>query len=161
MVVGGGEGVVFVVHEGPVRGWGWLPVVGGGDVARDVVTEIAQRGHTVDPCPPFSRYSVSWGEAGSGMGHVWPVVAFAALGVHPPRLGVSNKMSAKVDGEHGDAVPFGGRALDVRGGKRGALVSGNVEEGVEEEVSDALPQGGHLDEGAPPDVLGAARVVEV
>ena len=57
--------------------------------------------------------------------------------------------------------PFGGRALDVRGGKRGVLVSGNVEEIVEEEVSDALPQGGHLDEGARPDVLGGARVVEV
>ena len=28
VVVGGGEGVVSVVHEGHVRGGGWLPVVG-------------------------------------------------------------------------------------------------------------------------------------
>ena len=27
VVVGGGEGVVSVVHEGHVRGWGWLPAV--------------------------------------------------------------------------------------------------------------------------------------
>ena len=33
------------------------------------------------------------------------------------------------------------------GGAWGAVVSGDVEEGVEEEVSDALPQGGCLDQG--------------
>ena len=37
------------------------------------------------------------------------------------------------------------------------LVSGDVENGVAEEVSDALPQGGRLDEGGRPDALGGAR----
>ena len=37
VVVGGGEGVVQIVHEGHVRGGGWLLLVGGGDVPRDVV----------------------------------------------------------------------------------------------------------------------------
>ena len=50
----------------------------------------------------------------------------------------------------------GGRALAVRGGERAALVSGDAEEGVEEEVSDALPQGGRLDEGGRPDAFGGA-----
>ena len=56
---------------------------------------------------------------------------------------------------------FGGRALAVRGGEWGALVSSDVEEGVEEEVSDTLPQGGRLEEGGCPDALGGARGVEV
>ena len=37
VVVGGAGGVVYVVHEGHVRGGGWLLVVGDGDVSRDVV----------------------------------------------------------------------------------------------------------------------------
>ena len=41
VVVGGGEGVVFVVHEGHVRGGGGLVVVGCADVALDVVPEVA------------------------------------------------------------------------------------------------------------------------
>ena len=45
VVVGGGEGVVQIVHEGHVCGGGWLPLVGGGDVPRDVVPEVAQGGH--------------------------------------------------------------------------------------------------------------------
>ena len=94
------------------------------------------------------------------MGHVGLVVAGATLGVHPPQLGVSDKVSPPVDGVHPHAVPFGGRALAVRGGKRGALVSGKMEEGVKEEVSDALPQGGRLDEGGRPDALGGAPGVE-
>ena len=40
VVVGGGEGVVYVVHEGHVRGGGWLLVVGGADVARDGVLKL-------------------------------------------------------------------------------------------------------------------------
>ena len=39
-------------------------------------------------------------------------------------------------------------------------MSGDVEEGVEEEVSDAFPQGGRLDEGGRPDGLGGARGAE-
>ena len=35
-----------------------------------------------------------------------------------------------------------------------------VEEGVEEEVSDAFPQGGRLDQGVCPHVLGGAGAVE-
>ena len=41
VVGGGGEGVVPIVHEGHVRGGGWLLLVGGGDVPRDVVPEVA------------------------------------------------------------------------------------------------------------------------
>ena len=160
VVVGGGEGVVYVVHEGHVRGGGWLLVVGGGDVSRDVVPEVAQGGHPVDPCLPFPRLGVAGGGAGWGVGHVGLVVAGAALGVHPPRHGVSDKVSPLVDGGHPDSAPRGGRALAVRGGERGAVVSGDVEEGVEEEVSDALPQGGRLDQGGRPDALGGAGGVE-
>ena len=88
VVVGGGDGVVSVVHEGHVRGGDVLLVVGGGDVARDVVPEVAQGGHTVDQRPPFTRHDVGWGGAGWGVNHVGFVVAGAALGVNPPRLGV-------------------------------------------------------------------------
>ena len=48
----------------------------------------------------------------------------------------------------------------VRGGERGALVSGDVEEGVKGEVSEALPQGGRLHEHGYPDVFDGARGVE-
>ena len=41
VVGGGGEGVVQIVHEGHVRGGGWLLLVGHGDVPRDVVPEVA------------------------------------------------------------------------------------------------------------------------
>ena len=41
-----------------------------------------------------------------------------------------------------------------------AVVSGDVEEGIEEEVSDAFPQGGRLDQGVRPDVPGGAGGVE-
>ena len=54
VVVGGGKGVVYVVHEGHVRGGGWLLVVGGGKAAWDVVPVVAQESHSVDPRPPFA-----------------------------------------------------------------------------------------------------------
>ena len=150
VVVGGGEVVVLVVYKGHVRGGGWLLVVGGRDGARDVVPEVAQRGHTVDPCPPFPRLGVGGGGAGWRVGHVGLVVGGAALGVYPHRLGVPDKVSPPVDGGHPDSVPCGGRALAIRGGERGALVSGDIEEGVKEEVTDALPQDGR------PDTVGGA-----
>ena len=131
-----------------------------GDVSRDVVSEVAQGGHPVDPCLPFRRLGVTGGGAGWGVGPVGLVVAGAALGVHPPWHGVSNKVSPPVDGGHPDSAPRGGQALAVSGGERGAVVSGDVEEGVEEEVSDALPQGGRLDQGGRPDALGGAGGVE-
>ena len=161
IVVGGGEGVVSVVHEGHVPGGGWLLVVGGGDIARDMVPEVAPGGHTGDPCLPFPRLGVCGGGAGWGPGNVGLVVAGAAFVVHPPLLGVSDKVSPPVDGWYPDTAPCGGRAAAVRGGERGALVSGDVEEGVEEEVTDALPQGGRLDEGGRPDAFRGARGVEV
>ena len=49
VVVGGGEGVVYVVHEGHVCGVGCLLVVRGGEVAQDLVPEVAQGGYSVDP----------------------------------------------------------------------------------------------------------------
>ena len=69
-------------------------------------------------------------------------------------------MSAPVDGGHPDPAPRGGRALAVWGGAWGAVVSGNVEEGVEDEVSDAFPQVGRLDQGGRLDALGGAEGAE-
>ena len=160
VVVGGGEAVVYVVHQGQVRGGGWLLVVGGGDVSCDVVPEVAQGGHPVDPCLPFPRIGVAGGGAGWGMGDVGLLVAGAAPGVQPPRHGVSDKVWTPVNGGQPDSTPRRGRALAVRGGKRGAVVSVNVEKGVAEEVSDALPEGGRLDQGGRSDALGGAGGVE-
>ena len=84
VVVGGGEGVVYVVHEGHVRGGSWLLVVGGGGDSRDVVPEVAQGGHPVDPCLPLQSLGVAEGGARWGVGHLGLVVAGAALRVHPP-----------------------------------------------------------------------------
>ena len=53
---------------------------------------------------------------------------------------MSDQVSPPVDGGYPDPAPRGGRALAVWGGAWGALVSGDVEEGVEEEVSDAFPR---------------------
>ena len=72
-------------------------------------------------------------------------------------LGVSDKVLPPVDRGHPDAVSWGEQAFDFRGGERGALVSGDVEEGVEEEVLDALVQGRRLHEGGCLDGLGDAR----
>ena len=47
-------------------------------------------------------------------------------------------MSPTADGGHPDPAARGGRAFAVWGGAWGAVVSGDVEEGVEEEVSDAF-----------------------
>ena len=160
VVVDGGEGVESVVHDGHVCGGGWLLVSGAGDVAPDMVPKGAQGGHTVNQRPPSPRHGVGMGGAGWGTGHVGLVVASAALGVHPPLLGVSDKVLPPVDWGHPDTVRFWGRALAVRGGERGALVSGDVEEDVEEEVSNALPPGGHLDEGRRLDAFGGVRGVE-
>ena len=95
-----------------------------------------------------------------GVGHVGLMVAGAALGVHPPRHGESDKLSPRVDRWHQDSAPRRGQALAIRGGRRGAVVSRNMEEGVEEEVSNTLTQGGRLDQGGCPDVLGGAGGVE-
>ena len=65
VVVGDGESVVQIVHEGHVRGGGWLPVVRGGDVPRDVVPEVAQGGHPGYPCFPLPLFGVAGG------GTVW------------------------------------------------------------------------------------------
>ena len=90
VVVGGGEGVVQIVHEGHVPGGGWLPLVGGGDVPRDVVPEVAQGGHPGYPCFPLPLFGAVGGGARWGPGHVGLVVAGAALDVHPPRHRVSD-----------------------------------------------------------------------
>ena len=90
VVVGGGEGVVQTVHEGHVRGGGWPLLVGGGDVPRDVVPEVAQGGHPGYRCFPLPLFGAVGGGAGWGVGHVGLVVARVALVVHPPRHGVSD-----------------------------------------------------------------------
>ena len=74
---------------------------------------------------------------------------------------MSEQVSPPVDGGHPDPAPRGGRALAVWGGALGAFVSGDVEEGVEEEVSDAFPHGGRLDQGGRPDGGAGAGGAEV
>ena len=69
-------------------------------------------------------------------------------------------MSPRVDGGLPNLVPCWGRALAVWGGKWGAVVLGDVGEGVKEEVSDASPQSGRLDQGGRPDALGGAGGAE-
>ena len=160
-VGGGGEGVVQIVHEGHVRGGGWLLLVGGGDVSRDVVPEVAQGGHPGHPCFPLPLFGAVGGGVGWGVGHVGLAVAGAALGAVSLRHGVSDQVSPPADEGHPDPAPRGGRALAVWGGAWGALVSGDVEEGVEEEVSDAFPQGGRLDQGGRPDGGAGAGGAEV
>ena len=90
VVVGSGESVVQIVHEGHVREGGWLLVVRGGDVPRDVVPEVAPGGHPGDPCFPLPLFGVAGRGAGWGVGHVGLVLAGAALGVRPPWHGVSD-----------------------------------------------------------------------
>ena len=90
VVLGGGEGVVQIVHEGHVRGGGWLPVVGAGDVSRDVVPEVAQGGHAGYPCFRLPLFGVARGGAGWREGHVVLAVAGVALGVLPLRHRVSD-----------------------------------------------------------------------
>ena len=118
VVVGGGEGVVQIVHEGHVRGGGWLLLVGGGDVPRDVVMEVAQAGHPGYPCFPLPLFGAVGGGAGWGVGHVGLVVAGAALGVHPPRHGVSNQVSPQSMGGTQIRLPVGG-GLSPSGVARG------------------------------------------
>ena len=140
VVVGGGEGVVQIVHEGHVRGGGWLLVVGDADVPRDVMPEVAEGGHPGYPCFPLPLFGVAGGGAGRGRGNVGLAVAAAALGVHPLRHGVSEEVLSPVDGGHRDPVPRGGRALTVWGGEWGAVMSGDVEEGVKEEFRTPSPR---------------------
>ena len=90
VVVGGGEGVVQIVHEGHERGRGWLPVIRVGDVPRDVVLEVAQEGHPGYPCFPLPLFGVAGVGAWWRVGHVGLAVASAALGVIPLRHGVSD-----------------------------------------------------------------------
>ena len=67
VVVDAGKGVAQIVHESHVRGGGWLPVVGGGHVPRDVVPEVAQGGHPGYPCFPLPLFGVVGGGGGWGM----------------------------------------------------------------------------------------------
>ena len=94
--------------------------------------------------------------AGWGLGHVRLAVAGAALNAVRLRHWGSDQVSPPVDGGHPDPASRWGRALAVWGGEWGAVVSGNVEEGIEEEVSDCFPQGGRPDQGVRPDALGGA-----
>ena len=58
-------------------------------------------------------------------------------------------------------LPVGGGVSPSGVARWGALVSGDVEEGVEEEVSDAFPQGGRLNQGGGPDGGAGAGGAEV
>ena len=160
VVVGDGEGLVAVVHEDHVRGGGRLAVGGGRDVGMDVVPEVAQGGHAVDPRPPSPCHGVGWVGAGRVVGHGGLVFADVAHRGHTLGLGISDKVPPPVERGHPDAVSWGGQAFAVGGGEQEALVSGDVEEGVEEEVLVALAQGGRLHEGGCPEGLGGARRAE-
>ena len=72
VVVGGGEGEVQIVHESHVRGGGWLPVVGVGDVPRDVVPEVAQGGHL--GYPSFRSHSLVL--SGVALGGGWAMLGW-------------------------------------------------------------------------------------
>ena len=64
----------------------------------------------------------------------------------------------------GDAqtpVPVGGGLSPSGLASRGRSCRVNVEEGVEEEVPDALPVGGCLDKDGRPDALSGARGVDM
>ena len=104
MVVGDGEGVVFVVHEGHVRGEARLAVVGGRAIALIAVPEGSQGGHAVDQRPSFQRHRVRGAGVGWGVDHVRLPVAGAARGGHPLRLRLSDKVPPPVDGGHPDEV---------------------------------------------------------
>ena len=118
VVVGGGEGVVQIVHEGHVRGGGLLLLVGGGDVPRDVVPEVAQGGHPGYPCFPLPFFGAVGGGAGWGLGHVGLVVAGAALGVHPHGTGCPTRCRPQSMGGTQIQVPGGG-GLSPSGVARG------------------------------------------
>ena len=118
VVVGGGEGVVQIVHEGHVRGGGWLLLVGSGDVPRDVVPEVAQGGHPGYPCFPLPLFGAVRGGAGWGVGHVGLLVAGAALGVHPPSTGCPTRCRPQLMGGTQIRLPVGG-GLSPSGVARG------------------------------------------
>ena len=75
---------------------------------------------------PWCRLGWCW----VGVGHVGLPVAGSALGVHPPQVGLSDKVSPPVEGGLPDAVPFswagsrrlgwraGGARVGQRGGRR-------------------------------------------
>ena len=151
---------MYVVHEGHVLGGGWLLVVGGRTSPETCSLKLLREAITSTHVS-LSHALVSLGLA---VGGAWAMLGsweqMLTLGAHPPQQRVSNKVSPRVDGGHPDSAPRGGRALAVRGGEPGALVSGDVEEGVEEKVSDALPQGCRLDQSGRPDALGGTAGVE-
>ena len=63
-------------------------------------------------------------------------------------------------GAPGSGSPWGaGSRRQSR--QRAAVVSGSVEEDVEEEVTHTLPQGGRVDQGGRPDALCGAGCVEL
>ena len=139
---------------------GWLLVVGDEDITRNLVPEDAHGCHPVNPCPPFPRLGIGGGGAGWGVDYGGLVVAGAALGVHSPWHRLSDQVSPSVDGGYPDSVPCGGWALAVSGGEREAVVPEDLEEGVQEEVSDSPSQGGRLDADGCPGALGGAGAVE-
>ena len=98
--------------------------------------------------------------AGWGVGHVGLVVAGVALAVHPPRHGVPTRCRPQSMGDTQIRLPVGGGLSPSGVARRGRVVWGDVEGGVEEEVSDAFPQGGRLDQGGRPDAGAGAGGVE-
>ena len=126
---GGGEGVMQIVHEGHVRGRGWLLVVEDGDVSWDVVPEVAQGGHPGDPCFPFPLFDVAWGgdglggacqARGSGCG-TWcpPTLAWGArLGVALSQWGAPRLRPPWGEGSRRQGWRVGGGRVGRREGRR-------------------------------------------
>ena len=120
VVVGGGEGVVQIVHESHVRGGGWLTVVGGGDVPRAVVQEVAQGGHPGYPCFPLAHFGVVRGGAGWGLGHVGLAVAMRPWVLSRCGTGCPTRCRPQSMGGTQIRLPVGGRlspSAVARGGR--------------------------------------------
>ena len=82
--------------------------------------------------------------------------------VEVSRCGLGSRTSCQPQstGSSQTRSPRGEREFAVGDGELGELVLGNMEEGVERQVSDALAQGGRLDKGGHPHGLGGAPDAE-
>ena len=121
-----------------------------------MVPEDTQGGYAVGQCPPIPCHNFGWRDVWWGLGHVGLAPVDAGCAGYALQLGVLYKVPPPIDAADPDAVSGWGWALAVEGGKRGLLVSGDVEEGFEEEIPDAFSQGGRLTEGGCPEGLPGA-----
>ena len=129
MVVGGGEGVVQIVHEGHVRGGGWLLVVRGGDGPGTwclKLFRLAIRATHVSLSHSLVSLGVGWvGDGpcwarGSGCGPWCPPAPARGvrLGVAPRRWGAPRFGPPRGAGSRCLGRRVGGGRVGQRGGRR-------------------------------------------